>query len=457
MRALRLVCVGLVMACVGGAAPTVTPIATTAPPPSTTTIALAPSFEVEATGCSAPPVTFALLCQVVELIDERHYSPPPHSALAAGAQAGVSLFTSQEIEDLPSTLSCAVPSPEFNPFCEMVEDRLRRDPVPVTQLVEVAVEQMLAQALDPYTTYVRPELAGSLNENGVIGGVGIVVAARNSVGSPCVLIGPTCPLVIDVVIEGGPGDQAGLLPGDQIIAVAGEDVAGQGVAEVATALSGAAGETTELLIARQGQELSLPLVHQDQDVVPVLVEVVGNTGYMRLPEFGLDTHLFVHFMLDGMIDSGIDRLILDLRDNPGGFLFSVSIIGSEFVRDGLLYRTFSPQEEREYPAVEGGVATRIPMMVLVNELSASSAEILAAALQERNRATIVGRPTYGKNLVQETFELRNGGLLRLTTAEWTTPAGASVAPAGVQPDINLDWPEDIAIPDLVAMVEAATR
>ena len=454
MRTRRGLVALLLVACVPSGAPTTQPtvVATTAP---TTTAPVV--VEVEPASCSAPPVTFGLLCQVVELIDERHYQPPPHTALAAGAAAGVSVFTTEEDEEVPATVTCAIPSEDFVSLCDLVETRLREDPVPIAPMIETAVEHMLAQALDPYTTYVRPELSGSLSENGVIAGAGIVVAARNSVGSPCVLISGTCPLVIDLVIEGGAGEEAGLEAGDRILTVSGIPVDGRGVSEVAGDLAGGSGETTEVEVSRDGVEVSLLLTHTDEEVVPVITQVVGDTGYLRLPEFGFDTHLFVHFTLQGLIEGGIDRLILDLRDNPGGFLFSVSIIGSEFFSDGLLYRTFSPLEEREYPAVEGGIATRIPVTVLVNELSASSAEILASVLQERNRATIVGTPTFGKNLVQETAELRNGGLLRLTTATWTTPAGASVAPDGLQPDITLEWPQDLDIPGLVELVNRATN
>ena len=166
-------------------------------------------------------------------------------------------------------------------------------------------------------------------------------------------------------------------------------------------------------------------------------EIVGSTAYLRLPEFGFATHLELHAWLTAFNDAGVDRLIMDLRDNPGGYLFSASIVGSEFVPSGVLYRTQERVGNFDYPAVEGGIATRVPLILLVNENSASAAEILAASLQERDRAVVVGTPTFGKNLVQSSFELRNGGLLRLTIATWTTADGASVAGTGVVPDVTL--------------------
>ena len=426
----------------------------TVPPTTSTT---AGPLEVETTGCSAPPVTFALLCEVVELIDENHLTPPPHASLAASAAGGVSLFTSTDPPDLPARVTCAVPSDDFTILCDAIESRLRSDPMPLEPMVEAAVVQMLTESLDPYTIYVPPELAGSLGENGVIAGAGIVIGARTVAGSPCVRIGTTCPLVVEVVIDGSPGDTSGLLVDDQIVSVDGTEVTDLTVLDVAGKLSKASGETTLLIVMRAGSEVPLALMHEVEDVMPVVSQMVGNVGYLRLAEFGFETHLFVHFGLQTLLAQGADRLVLDLRDNPGGYLFSVSIIGSEFFSDGLLYKTRSPIESLDYPAVEGGIATRIPMAVLVNEGSASSAEILTAVLSERNRAVIVGQATFGKNVVQNSFELRNGGILRVTVSEWTTPGGATVAGQGVRPDVELVLPADLTVEQVIEEVLAATR
>jgi len=424
-------------------------------PPTTSTTA--GPLEVTPTGCSAPPVTFALLCEVVELIDENHLSPPAHVSLAASAAGGVSIFTSTDPPDLPATVTCAVPSADFSILCDAIESRLRSDPVPLEPMVEAAVVQMLTESLDPYTRYVPPELAGALGDNGVIAGAGIVIGARTVAGSPCVKIGPACPLLVEVVIDGSPGDTSGLRVGDQIVSIDTTDVADLTVLDVAGTLSKASGETTAVVVQRDGAELSVELTHEVQDFMPVVSRMVGNVGYMRLAEFGFETHLFVHFGLQTLLDQGADRLILDLRDNPGGYLFSVSIIGSEFFSDGLLYRTQSPTENLDFPAVEGGIATRIPITVVVNENSASSAEVLTAVLAERNRALIVGQPTYGKNVVQDSFELNNGGILRVTVSEWITPGGATVAGQGVRPDVELVLPADLTVEQVIEEVLAATR
>jgi len=400
-------------------------------------------------GCSAPPVTFALLCEVVELLDSYHVDPPGDMELARAATEGVQSFSSTETEPLPRGVTCAVPSADFGSFCEAVVERMESDLVPLEPMIESAVASMLVDTVDPYTMYVPPELSGAVGEDGIIPGLSMVIGALNAAGSPCVRIEVVCPLQVVTVLGDGPADAAGLVAGDTITKVDGEEILGRSVIEVAGMLAGDAGTEVGLEINREGAQSTVELVRADAAALPVSAEMVGNTGYVRLPEFGIDAHLFFHFALESLIDAGAGRLVLDLRDNPGGFLFSVSIIGSEFFSTGLLYRTAGPLESLDYPAVEGGIAQSIPVITLVNGSSASAAEILAAVLQERRRSVIVGVPTFGKNLVQLPFELFNGGLLRVTTARWTTPDGASVEQTGVVPDVFLELGSDLTVPELV--------
>jgi carboxyl-terminal processing protease len=418
--------------------------------PAVTTSTLAPGdLEMTMSGCSAPPVTFALLCEVVDLLGSNHVQPPDNAALAAAATAAVRNYESTETQDLPRSITCAVPGREFVSFCEAVEKRMETDLVPLLPMVESAVASMLHDTVDPYTMYIPPELSGAMGEDGIIPGLNIVVGALTPAGSPCVRIEPGCPLQVITVLADGPADVAGLESGDLIETVDGRDVHGLSVIEVAGLISGDAGTTLKLEITRDGFPLSVEVVRTDAPTAPITAEMVGNTGYIRLPEFGYDTHLYFHSALRSLIDAGARRLVLDLRDNPGGFLFSVSIIGSEFFGSGLLYRTAGPLESLDYPAVEGGIAHSIPTITLVNASSASAAEILAAVLQERNRSVIVGEPTYGKNLVQVPFELHNGGMFRVTTSRWTTPDGASVEGTGVVPDVLLDLGSELTVSELV--------
>jgi carboxyl-terminal processing protease len=430
----------LIVAC-GGA----TSVSTTAfvpPTPAATTTASA-DLEVTIQGCGAPPVTFSVLCEVVDLIETNHFSPPDRPTMAAAALEAARAFQATNTEELPRGLVCAVPSEEFAPLCEAVRAEVVATSAPVTDVVEGAVDGVLSAMVDPYNVYVPPELSGSIGEDGIVPGVGMVIAALTAAGSPCVRVAPSCPLQVLTVLPDSAADEAGIEAGSVITAIDGEPVEGLGTVDAAGRLAGEAGTTTILTV----DSTDITLTRTAAEAIPMTGEIIGSTAYLRLPEFGFSTHLELHGWLTAFNEAGVRRLIIDLRDNPGGFLFSASIVGSEFVPSGVLYRTQERSGDFDYPAVEGGIATRLPLILLVNENSASAAEILAASLQERGRAVVVGVPTFGKNLVQSSFELRNGGILRLTIATWTTPSGASVAGTGVVPDVALTLEEgaDVAV------------
>jgi carboxyl-terminal processing protease len=421
------------------------PVVTTAPTTAPTDLL------VTVQGCATPPVTFSVLCETIALIESDYFSPPDRPAMAAAALAAVESFEGTGTEPLSRSLVCAVPSEEFAPLCNAVKGEVLESSAPVTDIVEGAVDGVLSSLVDPYNVYVPPELAGSVGEDGIVPGVGMVIAALSAAGSPCVRVAPSCPLQVVTVLPDSAAEAAGIEAGNVISAIDGESVEGLGVVEAAGLLAGDPGSTTVLNV--DGTDVTL--TRTAADAIPMSGEIVGSTAYLRLPEFGLDTHLALHAWLGSFIDAGVSRLIIDLRDNPGGFLFSASIVGSEFVSSGLLYRTQERAGDFDYPAVEGGIATRLPLILLVNENSASAAEILAASLQERGRALVVGSPTFGKNLVQGSFELRNGGLIRLTVATWTTPNGASVAGTGVVPDVALTLDPDASIASVVEAVLSA--
>jgi carboxyl-terminal processing protease len=429
----------LIVAC-GGA----TSVSTTAfvPPTQAATTTSPTDLEVTMQGCGTPPVTFSVLCEVVELIETNHFSPPDRPTMAAAALEAAQTFQSTDIEERPRGLVCAVPSEEFAPLCEAVRAEVIETSAPVTDVVEGAVDGVLSAMVDPYNVYVPPELSGSVGEDGIVPGVGVVIAALTAAGSPCVRVAPSCPLQVVTVLPDSAAEEAGIEAGSVITAIDGEPVEGLGTVDAAGLLAGEAGTTTILTV----DSTDISLTRTAADAIPMTGEIVGSTAYLRLPEFGFATHLELHGWLAAFNEAGVGRLIIDLRDNPGGFLFSASIVGSEFVPSGILYRTQERSGNFDYPAVEGGIATRLPLILLVNENSASAAEILAASLQERGRAVVVGAPTFGKNLVQSSFELRNGGVLRLTIATWTTPDGASVAGTGVVPDValTLDPAADVA-------------
>jgi len=144
----------------------------------------------------------------------------------------------------------------------------------------------------------------------------------------------------------------------------------------------------------------------------------------------------------------MNRLIVDLRDNPGGYIDSVIEVASQFVESGVIVETVGPGQDFEYAAVPGGLATRAEITVLVNAGTASAAEILALALRDQRDAVILGQPTFGKNAVQIAFELDNGGEFNVAVARWLSPEGTTVAGTGVVPDRVVDLPPTMSVGEL---------
>lgn len=352
--------------------------------------------------------------------------------MAAGALEGVLAATPETSIEPTGRVTCAVPTPDFNPTCEAIDARIHEDGAPLESMVVAAVDGVLS-ILDPYNIYLPPSIADVVGDEGVVPGVGVIIGALNAAGFPCLRVAPSCPLTVATVVGGSAAADAGLVAGDIVETIDGAPVQGLAVAEAAALLTGEPGSMVSVGLT----DRIVKITRIDDTQVAVSGEMVGDTAYIRLSYFEVDTHLLLHSYLEMLLDAGANRIVLDLRDNPGGYLFSASLVGSEFIGNGDLYLTQDRAGVLRFPAVEGGIATRIPLLVLVNEHSASAAEILAAALQERDRATIVGVPTFGKNLVQVPFPLRNGGVLRLTIGTWTTPDGFSVAETGVVPEVAL--------------------
>ena len=161
-------------------------------------------------------------------------------------------------------------------------------------------------------------------------------------------------------------------------------------------------------------------------------------GYVALSSFADNSAVQVHKALESLLAEGAAQIIFDVRNNPGGSLTASVRIASEFLPDGLVLRTQSPDEEREYEVRPGGAATDpdIEIVVLVNRASASASELVSAVLQERKRATIIGEPTFGKNTVQQRFDVSKGGALSLSIARWVTPEGRDSGVFGVRPDLE---------------------
>jgi carboxyl-terminal processing protease len=402
-------------------------------------------------------VTFSALCEVYELLQEWHVDRPLDPAtLAVHAIDSVTAAGSPPVEP-PRVLECAVPTEDFVGFCERLSEVVTESGEPVGPIVDAAVVAMVERALGPFTFYLRPEEVPNTRADGVVGGVGVVLDATDAVGSRCVVITDACPLVVVFVVEGNPGVEAGLAAGDRIVAVDGVAVTGMGFAAAGQAIAGDETGLVTITIERGADTFDLAI--ERRELVGPLVEAdlpVPGVSYLRIPNFSFEVPGLVRQALEALAPANSPVFVIDLRDNPGGYLDSVIVVASEFIRDGAVFSAGYGDQTEVFESTGEGLGIRARLIVLVNRGTASAAEVLAGALRDRLGATVVGTETFGKDAVQIPFDLRNGGQLFVTVARWATPGGDTVSNGGLRPDVELDLGTATTTEDLVEAVLEVT-
>jgi carboxyl-terminal processing protease len=372
-------------------------------------------------------------------------------SLALAAVVGAVLFVGGYLAGGGSSSSgCAAPDEAFAAFCEAY-DRLQDeyvDELDPEKLAEGAIQGMFQYGVeDPYSGYMPPEqyqqALGDLS--GSFGGIGAEMAMTNTEDpadlAACTAFNDTCRLVVVAPLAGTPAEEAGIQSGDHVLAVDGESVEGSTVNDQVTKIRGEPGTDVTLTIQRDGAEPFDVTITRDEIILQeVETELLdGHIGYIALNGFSAPASEQFADGLAELLDQGADQIVFDLRDNPGGYIDAAQQIASQFLADGLIFTQESAGDNvRPYEVVSGGLATDpdLPLVVLINGGSASASEIVAAALQERGRATLVGEPSFGKNTVQVWGRLENDGGVRITISRWFTPDHNSVAPEGIQPDID---------------------
>ena len=302
----------------------------------------------------------------------------------------------------------------------------------VEEFDETLVEEMLFSGMaagvgDRYTYYMSEETLEQYleNTNGNFDGVGIEVYT-NQDGE----------VVISRVMEGQPAQQAGMQEGDVIVGVNGEDLRGKMVSDVAARIRGKAGTEVTIEVLRKSTGKTLEMTMERAVVVMESVDsrmIKGDIGYISISGFKENTYEQFKTALDALQKEGMKGLVLDLRDNPGGLVKSVYQIGEELLPEGTMVYTLDKQEKREDLKCDGEYLD-IPLVVLVNENSASASEILAGAVKDTGRGTLVGAQTFGKGLVQRLFTLPDGSGLNVTIQKYYTPKGTSIHGIGIEPD-----------------------
>ena len=431
--------------------PDTTSTTTTVPATTTTSVI---TRDLTVTDCPAPESPFSILCETVALIESHYVDPVDLDALARGAALGVERLT--EPGGYTDPLTCAVPDTEsFLALCVAIDER----DVPPDIAVESALVGMIAETLDPNSAYLTPvalQLTAQ-DQTGQVEGIGALVTTEDLTSddpeaTPCPVISETCRLVVVSVFQGSPAEAAGLMPDDVMISVNGTSILDRAFDEVTAEVRGPSGTSVTIGIRRGPTTFEVSIVRQAIDIPTVQSEMVGTVGYLRLFQFTLNADEQVRQALGELLDAGATAIVFDLRDNPGGALTTSVAVASEFLAEGLVLRTEAPDQDIPYEVQPGGLATDpgLPVLVLLNRGSASGSEVVAGALQEAGRATIIGEASFGKNTVQQRFNLSNGGAAKLTIARWVTPGGTDFGGDGIQPDIDADLPAGLSIPEVVA-------
>ena len=301
----------------------------------------------------------------------------------------------------------------------------------IEELNKAAIDGMLGVLNDPYSGFLDADDYKLYMENfqGEFEGIGARVTDVDG------------RIVITEPLEGAPAEKAGIRAGDVILEVDGASTAGWSVTQSVLRIRGPKGTPVELLILHQDEKDPV-LINIVRDIIPL--DSVGweiledGIAYIRVFSFTETTPRDLEDALNNIKNGGVQGIILDLRDNPGGLLSSTVAVASEFLSDGLvLYSKDGDGDRIDYEVQSGGLATDLPLVVLVNYLSASGSEVLAAALQDHGRAVLIGTRTYGKGSVNLPKQLSDGSGLYFTIARWYSPDGQLIEGEGLAPDFEV--------------------
>ena len=371
------------------------------------------------------------------------------SLLLVGAALGaLTAVTLTQTHVFASGVANAAPADtyrELNLFGDVFE-RIRADYVEnpdESQLIESAINGML-NSLDPHSSYLSPKSFKDMQvqTSGKFGGLGIEVTMEDGIVK---VVSP---------IDDTPAAKAGILSGDMITALDGDQVQGMTLNQAVEKMRGGINSPITLTIERKGvaKPFDVKLVRAEITIQSVRSREEGQVGYIRITSFNEQTFDGLKGAIEKIqTDIGKDKVqgyVLDLRNNPGGLLDQAIAVSDAFIERGEIVSTRGrhAEETQRYNAHSGDMTGGKPVIVLINGGSASASEIVAGALQDHRRATMVGTRSFGKGSVQTIIPLGANGALRLTTARYYTPSGRSIQAKGIDPDIEVkeNMPADIA-------------
>lgn len=333
--------------------------------------------------------------------------------------------------------SNGLPLNELRAFAEVFE-RIGKDyvePVDDKALLENAIDGMLSN-LDPHSAYLRPDSFKDMEEStkGEFGGVGMEVGMEDGF------------VKVVAPIDDTPAYKAGIKAGDLVVRIDDTPVKGLTLQQAVEKLRGKAGTDVQLTVMRKSETkpLIIKLTRAVIKVNSVKQRLLApDYGYVRISQFQVKTGSQLLEGIDKLVKENkhpLKGLVLDLRNNPGGVLNAAVEVSDAFLNSGLIVYTEGRVKDAEmrFSATQGDVLNGVPMVVLINEGSASASEIVAGALQDNKRAVIAGRTSFGKGSVQSVIPLNNGAAIKLTTARYFTPSGRSIQAEGIVPDVTIE-------------------
>ena len=314
---------------------------------------------------------------------------------------------------------------------------LWQDKIDEEKLKEGAIKGYVEGLGDQYTEYISKEEMKSFTEdiNGSFVGIGIYMIADEDSGK----------IIVYHPITDSPADKAGIKAGDIIVSVNGVEYGYDDFSSIADHIKGEAGTKVKLVIERDGKKLDFEIERAKIETSPITSKMLEkNIGYLNLPSFDKDVSKKLKEKIDDIIAKGANSIILDLRNNGGGMVDECTEIVDLFLdKDKIIMTTKDKNVNVQKSITKNKKIYEIPLVILVNQNTASASEILTGALKDNNRAKVIGTKTYGKGVIQSVFNLSDGSGLKITTAEYFTPNGKEINKKGITPDIEVKLPDTV--------------
>lgn len=324
---------------------------------------------------------------------------------------------------------------DFNLFWDvwnlLEKDYVKNDKLNEKELFYGSIKGMVAAAGDPYTIFMDPKESQSFANDlsGTFEGIGAEIGTKKD------------NLVVIAPLPDSPAEKAGLRSGDKIMAIDKISSLGMTVDEAVNKIRGKKGTTVTLKILRNGDEKTKEIsINRDVIVVKSVKSKMRDDKIyvLTITNFNNDTEYLFNEAVEEIVKSNPKGLILDLRNNPGGYLDTAVKVGSKWINEGIIVSEKSTEQKKDYLAEGPATLKNIPTVVLVNQGSASASEIVAGALQDHKKATLIGMQTFGKGSVQIIENLKDGSSLKVTIAQWLTPNGNNINEKGITPDKKVD-------------------